>query len=318
MNEEKIYSVEDEARKLVEQAEANVEPAAVAQVTTIGKAQKFLQTEGSPLAGDIGWKNIPIANLPSQGLFYPDDAEVAIRAASVAEIRHWSTIDEADALAIDDMLNFIIEKCARIRMNGKPANYKDLKEIDRFYLIFAVRDYTFKNGENKLFTTVDSEDGSEEKIEITKDVLNYFNPDERLMKHYSPEGKCFVFTLKSGDSIELHFPSLGVMSFIKNYAKNKTQRNQQFDKAFLRYAPFLIPDYKGFTDREYEKILQNSLSWSIQKISLMEKITSMLAESINPQIRYMKSDGEEATIPLSFPGGVKSLFLIPDIFDELV
>ena len=141
MNKEQ-FDAEEEARRLVEQAEAPI--AEEIKATSLGKAQKFLQTEESPIAGEIGWKNVPLQNLPSQGLFYPDGTEVAIRAASVAEIRHWSTIDENDALGIDDMLNFVVERCCRIRMSGRPANYKDLKEIDRFYVIFAIRDFTFK------------------------------------------------------------------------------------------------------------------------------------------------------------------------------
>lgn len=317
MSDEQNYNAEDEARKLVEAAEGPVK-VEEAKITSLGKAQKFTQSEESPLAGDIGWKNLPFENLPSQGLFYPDGSEIAIRAASVAEIRHWSTIDENDALGIDDMLNFVVEKCCRIRMSGRPANFKDLKEIDRFYVIFAIRDYTFKNGENRLYTNIEDENGEDLKIEITKDVLNYFNPDEVLMKYYNADKKCYVFQMKSGEVFDLHFPSLGVMAFIKSYAKAKAQRSQNFDKAFLKYAPFLIPEWKGLTDREYDKILQESLTWSIQKISLMDKITSMLASAINPEVRYIKANGEDGRIPLSFRGGVKSLFLIPDILDELV
>jgi hypothetical protein len=216
------------------------------------------------------------------------------------------------------MLNFVVEKCCRIRMASRPANFKDLKEIDRFYIIFAIRDYTFKNGENKLYAAVDNEEGGEDKVEITKDVINYFKPDDQLMRFYNVDKKCFVFQMKSGEVFDLHFPSLGVMAFIKSYAKAKAQRGQQFDKAFLRYAPFLLAEWKGLTDKEYDRALQDSITWSIQKISLMDKITSMLANSINPEVRYQKPSGEEGTIPLSFRGGFKSLFLIPDILDQLV
>lgn len=315
MSEETNIAFEEEARKLVEQSEISGD---VAKITSLGKAQKFAHPEESPFSGDIGWKNLPLENLPSQGVFYPVGSEVGIRAASVAEIRHWSTIDENDALGIDDMLNFVIERCCRIRIAGRAANFKDLKEIDRFYILFAIRDFTFKNGENRLYTTFQNEDGTEDKIEITKDVLNYFNPDETLMKYYNSESRSFIFQMKSGETFELHFPSLGVMTFIKNYAKNKAQRQQQFDKAFLKYAPFLFSEWKGLTEKEYEKTLQDSLTWSIQRISLMEKITSMLAGSINPEVRYVNERGAEDSVPLNFRGGVKSIFLIPDILDELV
>ena len=117
LEEESLHDkIEREARLLAEQEE---KPKA-AEVTpvSLGKAQKFQVVEtDDPLASEIGWKNVPMESLPSQGMFYDIGTQVAIRAASVAEIRHWSTIDENDLLGIDDMLNFIIEKCCRIKVS---------------------------------------------------------------------------------------------------------------------------------------------------------------------------------------------------------
>jgi hypothetical protein len=187
--------LEKEAQMLIQQQEGT--PTVAAEVVTptqeappavtLGKAQRFQEVEMSEedvLAAEIGWKNVPMSSLPSQGMFYPATTQVAIRPATVSEIRHWSTIDENDLLSLDDMLNFIMEKCCRIKVPGKPGTFKDLKEIDRFYLIFAIRDYTFKNGENRLFVTAD-DDGIETKIEVTKDSLDYFNPDGKLMEFYN-------------------------------------------------------------------------------------------------------------------------------------
>jgi len=290
-----------------------------ATVTSLGKAQKFINPEeDSLLASEIGWKNVPIENLPSQGLFYEETTQIAIRAASVAEIRHWSTIDENDLLGTDDMLNFIMEKCCRIKVPGKPGNFKDLLEIDRFYLIFAIRDYTFKNGENKLMINVSDEDGVEEKIEVTKDLLDYFNPDERIMNYYDRNDKCFKIQMKNGESFSLFLPTLGIMNFIKGYIKQKQQSNKNFDKAFIKYAPFLFPEWKTLTQSTYDKAVQDSMTWSLQRISVLDKLVEILSASVNPQIRYMSSTGGEKVSPLNFPGGVKSIFLISDIFGELV
>jgi hypothetical protein len=287
---------------------------------SLGKAQVIQDREADSelLAGDIGWKNVPLESLPSLGMFYPEGAQIAIRAASVAEIRHWSTIDEDDLLGIDDMLNFIIEKCCRFKVPGRPVTYKDLKEIDRFYLIFAVRDFTFKNGENKLNVTVTNNDGVSEKIEVTKDVIDYFNADERLLNYYSEEKKCFILRLKSGEEFDLHLPSLGVMMFIKSYVNGKRQSRQNIDKAFMKYAPFLFPEWRTLTTASYEKALQDSIDWSLQKISVLDKIVEILSSSVDPKIKYINSSGEEATAELKFPGGFKSIFLISDIFGELV
>jgi len=288
--------------------------------TSLGKAQRFQEKtvdDEDSLASDIGWKNVPIEYLPSQGLFYTSGTQLAIRAATAAEIRHWSTIDENDLLGVDDMLNFIIEKCCRIKVPGKPGTYKDLKEIDRFYLIFAIRDYTFKNGENKMYVNASMDDGRDEKIEVTKDVIDYFNPDEKLMTFFDRDEMCFQLNMKNGENFKLYLPTLGSMAFIKNYIKQKQQSQANFDKAFIKYAPFIFGDWRLVTQAAYDKAVQDSYGWSVQKISVMDKIVELLSASVNPQIRYNTGAGE-GTAPLNFLGGIKSLFLISDIFGELV
>ena len=314
---------EKEAALFVQNEEA-ANPVAVEtvepQATSLGKANMILEREkeSEVLAGEIGWKNVPIEHLPSQGMFYPIGTQIAIRAASVAEIRHWSTIDENDLLGVDDMLNFILEKCCRIKMPNQPSTYKDIKEIDRFYLIFAVRDFTFKNGENKLVVTVTDADGISEKIEVTKDVIDYFNPDERLMKYHNQERGCFTMEMKTGEVFDLYMPTVGSMMFIKNYIKAKRQSNQNLDKAFIKYAPFLFSEWRTMTAASYDKAIQDSLSWSLSRISVLDKMVEILSSSVDPKIRYTTSSGTEATAELNFPGGFKSIFLISDICGELV
>lgn len=317
--------LEKEAQMLVQQEEApaTVQTTKVTSVTSLGKAQRFIDEaaeaeENSNLVAELGWKNMPMDSLPSQGLFYAPGTQVAIRAATVSEIRHWSTIDDNDLMAADDMLNFIIEKCCRIKVPGKPGSYKDLKEIDRFYLIFAIRDYTFKNGENRLFVSVSDEDGSEMKIEVTKDSLDYFNPDEKLMNYYKADEQCFDIQMKNGEAFKVYLPSLGVMMFIKNYVRQKQQAGQNFDKTFVKYAPFAFADWKTLNQNAYDKAVQDSFTWSLQRISVIDKIVQLLASSITSSIKYQTANGGEGTAPLNFPGGIKSLFLISDIFGELV
>lgn len=312
-------NLESESEKLAREIIENQERLSFASASNLGKATKF-KTDSNEIhiAGEVGWKNIPIENLPSKGLFYEDGTQMAIRAASVAEIRHWSTIDDGDIMATDDVLNFIMDRCVRIKQPGKPNSFKDVKEIDRFYLIFAVRDFTFKNGENKLYINAMNSDGVENKIEITKDNLDYFNADEKLMNFYSSSEHCFNINMKNGENFKLHLPSLGTMSFIKNYLKGKQQAGHNFDKAFIKYAPFLFPDWKMLNQNVYEKESQNSTTWSLEKLSVMDKIVEMLSSSVNAKIRYISSSGMEESTPLNFPGGIKSIFLISNIFGELV
>jgi hypothetical protein len=98
----------------------------------------------------LGWKNLPLENLPSKGRFYVDSFTIAIKSATVAEIRHWSTIDETDMISVDDQLNYILERCAEVRINNEVVSWKEILEIDRFFIIFKIQELTFPNGENQL------------------------------------------------------------------------------------------------------------------------------------------------------------------------
>jgi hypothetical protein len=321
-----LFAQAEEVKQATAAPKTAVLEAVVAEATeeqvksaSLGKAQKFVEVfDEDPIANEIGWKPIPLENLPSGGIFYPEGSQLAIRSASVAEIRHWSTLDENDLLGVDDMLNYIVEKCVRLKIPGKPGSFKDVYEIDRFYLIFAVRDYTFKSGENKMMVRVTTPEGLEENVEVTKEGLDYFNPDERLMRYFDPEDKSFQIRMKNGEEFRMYMPTLGTMSFIKSFIKQRQQSGVSFDKTFIKYAPFLFKEWKIMNQQGYDKAVTESYTWSLKKISVLDKLVEILTASVNPKIRYVSEGGQEGTAPLNFQSGVKSIFLISDIFDELV
>ena len=286
---------------------------------TLGMAEKpqkkeAERQENKRLADELGWHNIPIQDLPSAGLFYVDDVEVAIRAAKVAEIRHFSTIDEEDPFDIDDKLNSVIDKCSKVRLNGSMASWKDLKDEDRFYLIFAIRDLTFKEGENKLHVSMDCEECDQiDKVELKNGLFDYYKIEGRMMKYYSPEEKCFDFTGSKIGNFKLYVPSLGTTSFIKKYIQKKQQNKEKYDETFIRIAPFLFDDWRLLDDATYQKMEYDSYGWDEKKYSVMYKLTEKIRFGVKLNINQACSDcGAEVTAPLSFPDGIKSLFIISD------
>lgn len=271
--------------------------------------------EKQDLSNKIGWSKIPIKDLPSQGLFYPDGTEVSIRAATGAEIRHWSTLQEDNLSALDDMLNYIVERCSTIKFpNGKMSSWKDLKEVDRFYVLLAVREKTFVNGENQLQVKVSEQD----YLTVTKDMIDYINFDERLMKYYDPDKRLIVLPFKNGKTTEITIPSVGVTNWIKHYVQNKQQRQEPFDEDFLNFAPFVVQDWRMLNDNSYEQMVIDSQGWSNAEISLLIRIRDIFAETINPVVKYYDENGGERQLPLNFRGGIKSIFLISDPFSELI
>jgi len=266
------------------------------------------------LGNQIGWEKINLQDLPTQGLFYPEGSEIAIRSASAAEIRHWSTLNEDDLSALDDMLNYIIERCANIKFpGGQPSSWKDLKEVDRFYILLAIRERTFVKGENTLQVKI----SETQKLDVVKDMVEYINFDERLMKYYDPEKRCINLKWKTGKTTQVYLPSVGVTNWLKNYINRKSQRQEAFDQDFLQFAPFVIPDWRGLNDASYERFVDESQRWSNTEISMLTKIRDIFSDTINPVIRYRDEQGGEREIPLNFQGGIKSIFLVSDPFSEL-
>lgn len=332
---------EDEAAKLIaakEQAsgieydkKTNSEDLSIEEVkntNSLGKSESWKkqnapQEEKSGI--EIGWKPFPVENLPSRGMFYPDGTTVAIRSASVAEIRHFSTIDENDPLDLDDKLNMIVDKCLQIKFVDKHANWKDLKEEDRFCLIFAIRALTFKNGENKLLVNLKCGqtclgDGTyNEKIELSNDNFEYYSIEPKLMKYYSSSERCFVIPSKEVGVIKLYIPSLGVTTFIKNYLRDKARKGDFYDKTFMKVSPFMFGDWRTITDAMYRKTEQDSFSWDSKKLSAMLKLVELIRFGVKTQLtRNCNKCGAVITAPLSFPGGVKSLFLYDDPLADIL
>lgn len=261
----------------------------------------------------IGWHKIDIKTLPTAGLFYQQDLELYIRAARGEEIKHWSTMNDEEIESVNDMWNYIIEKCVDVRSNSVGASWRDLKEVDRLYILLAIRELTFVDEENNLMVSV-----SEGKnIPITKEMVHYIEIPENIMRLYSPEERCFVAKLKTGRTIKLYIPSFGVTEWLANYVRQKVAEKVNFDQDFIQYAQMLIPDYRGLTQRKYEDMVIESHDYGVQEWSVIAYIMDTLRKTLTPTFKYTMEDGTEAEVPVTFRGGVKAIFSISDPLSAL-
>lgn len=270
------------------------------------------ETTGLKYRDNLGYLKIDVESLPTQGAFYPEGTEIRIRAARGEEIKHWSTMNDQDVAQlsqVDDILNYIIERCVSVKLPGViGGNWRDLKDVDRFYLLLAVREFTFLDGDNELMVPI-----SEGKdIPVTKEMIDFIQIPDDIMKHYSPEERCFVFNLKTGRTIRMHIPSLGVTQWLKNYAQAKQQVREGFDTDFILYAPMLISDFRKLSQRAYEEMVADAAGWSVSEWSLVSHVRDSLSAASEAKIKYTNENGQEVTIPLTFRGGLKALFTISD------
>jgi hypothetical protein len=307
---------EDAMKKFVSESETNTPKPVGSGLTPTDTTNLPWQKskEKIDLGNEIGWQRLDIKDLPTQGLFYPDGAEIAIRSATGSEIRHWSTLSEEDLSALDDMLNYVIERCCTIKYPGNTlSSWKDIKEVDRFYILLAIRERTFVKGENALQVKI----SETKKMDVSKEMIDYISFDDRLMRYYDADKRCISLKFKTGKSMDVHLPSVGVTNWLKNYINRKQQMQESFDQDFISFAPFVIPSWRGLNDASYEKFVYESQNWSTSEISMLTEIRKIFADTINPVIKYRDEQGGERTVPLNFQGGIKSILLISDPFSVL-
>jgi hypothetical protein len=267
----------------------------------------------------MGYIPLLTNNLPSQGRFYRNDVQVSIRAARVAEIRDFSTMDENNLFDVDEKLNNILATCVRVEFTGRRGSYKDLLEEDRLFIILSIRELTFKTGENKLIMKSRCEQCSHDnEYELKTTTLQYHDSSE-LNKYYDAEMKAFVFSTKTEGTVVMAPPTIGVMRVVTEFIKNKEQKKEKWDKSFLQVLPYLHREWRGFDDKAIFQMNVEFNSWSEKKFSIVYRLAEKMRIGVKQELNMLCANCDaEVAVPVTFPGGVKSLFVVSDIFEELL
>ena len=316
---------EDAARNDLEKREFQSENPQVEQIetekiTSLGKARSFDRPSSDEPALLPGYIEIWSEKFPSEGLFYNPNTRFFIRAAEVKEIRHFSTIDEENPFSIDEALNEILKSCLMIRQPGKQMSFKDLKEEDRIHIILAIRELTFSKGENQLIIkSTCKECNHENEIKIVNDVFDHNEIDPKLMKYFDEETRIFLVQTKSNGTIKLSPPSIGIMMEVTKYIQKKQQEGKKIDQSFIKILPYLVQDWRGFTESSINNLEIEFLQWNSTKYQTMYSLTDMCRVGVKEKL-YTNCEKCESGLetPISFPGGIKSLFVVSDIFGELL
>ena len=280
-------------------------------------------------AADEYWKTLPVDNMPTGGLFYPEGIEVTIRSADVAEIRHWSTIDEGDMLNMDMQMNFIMEKCVRVKSPaGTWLSWQDIIEIDRFFILFRIHELTFPNGENKLKVRFKCPpncggDGTyREMVHLTSNMLNLLNIPEDIMQYYSPEDRCLVkVSARLKETMKFYLPTIGVSKKIKDMIKTARDEGGYVDDAFIKIAPYLAKDWRTLNDKELERLRMDTFRWDRDKLMFVMGLADKIEKSVNLLVKKTCPKCDVVLeAPIFFRDGftIKSLFFISGELNELV
>jgi len=323
MSKEENLNLDEQYKNIVQADEKNNihEYEEVDEVVPVNLGRVNMQRFSGEKAEDadfyLGYHTLEVLSLPSAGMFYPEGTEISIRSAKVAEIRHFSTIDETNVLDIDDKLNSILDSCTRITCTSKRLSYKDLLEEDRFFIILSIRDLTFPEPESNLKIEHISKFGEKAEIEIKKEYFQYFKIPKELDKYYDSDLKSFQIETRSFGTIEMKPPAIGVMQKITSYIKEKQKTGSKVDQSALQIIPYLNKDWRSFSDKTIFEFEIELNGWSNKKYNLVYTLAEKMKVGIQPNMLVQLGD-EEEEVPISFRDGIKSLFIVQDIAGELL
>ena len=308
-------NLNDQYKNIVESQES----AAQEQPADLGKVNmdRFKQAEAQDADLALGYHTINVTHLPSAGMFYPEDIQISIRSAKVSEIRHFSSIDEQNVFDVDEKLNYILENCTRVTSQKKRLSYKDLCEEDRFFVILSIRDLTFPEAESKLAVSHVDKKGNKHEIEIKKEYFDYFKIPENLDKYYDGDRKSFMIETKSFGTIEMRPPTIGVMQKMTAYIQDRQEKKEKIDQSVLQVMPYMVTEWRGFTDKDIFQFEMEMNGWSNKKFSLIYRLAEQMKIGIQPDMQVPIGDDVEV-VPIGFRDGIKSLFIVQDIAGELL
>ncbi len=270
-------------------------------------------------ASDLQFFNFDVKELPC-GIFYPAGTLVMVRPAQVREIQAYSMVDDNNFYDMIEKMNDILQACVRLKYsNGSMGSYLEIKDQDRLYLIFLVRELTFQQG-NTLTIARKCGCGSDVQIELKRENFVFHEIDEKLDRFFSTSTRSYHFNVTNGKQFELTPPNIGLQKAFTDYIIKESNDKKSPNLSFLKIIPFMLPGrstitYEGIKAKlkEFEDpTIMDDISFQFLNAAV-GKMTFGIKE-----LKKTCSCGEEVRTEMQFPDGPSSLFVIPNAFEAYI
>jgi len=265
---------------------------------------------------------IPLDILPC-GLFYKPGTKISIRSAKVQEVQAYSVVDDNNYLDITEKMNGILSSCIKyIYPNGTKGSYKDVRDGDRLFLIFMIRELTFPGGKNLSKDVTCENCGHEFKMElratssnkVQKSFVN-IEMSPKLEKFFDSRERVFVFNI-DGVDYKMAPPTIGIQEIFFGDIKTKIQTDKSPNVAFLKLASFLLHDRIKITEDGIKAKEQEFKNLSMKTFQVLNHAVGLMLFGIKEMKCDCPSCGLEVRTDMSFPSGASNIFVIPDAIDE--
>ena len=268
----------------------------------------------------IEYSNINIGILPA-GKFYKRGTKIAIRAAKVPEIQAYSMVDDDNFVDITEKMNELLSRnIIFTNPDGSKGSYKDIKDSDRVYLIFMIRELTFQGGNTLTKEVTCQECGKEFFIPFratpNNDVPTTFelhksNPE--IDEFYNKDMQYYEL-IYNDISWSLAPPTIGIQEDFYAEIKRNVEVGKKPDIAFMKIMPFLLHDHNSINEDELKKKFKTFKDMDdLVLFQGLNSVVNMMTVGIKGLSMKCPECGVEVHTDLTFPGGASTLFELPNI-----
>ena len=265
---------------------------------------------------DLQFFNMDVRELPC-GEFYPTGTLFMVRPAQVREIQAYSMVDDNNFYDIIEKMNDMMQACVRIKYpDGKMGSYLEIKDQDRLFIIFLIRELTFQQG-NSLVVNTKCTCGQDIGIELGRKNFVTHEIDDKLERYFNLSTKCYNFKTVNGKFFELTPPNIGLQKAFTDYIIKENNEKRTPNLAFLKIIPFLMPGrssitYDGIKTKVKEFEEMDDISFQFLN-SAVTKMTFGIKE-----LKKTCECGEEVHTDMQFPTGASGIFVIHDAFEAYI
>lgn len=279
--------------------------------------QKNIKSDAETRASDLNYFHFDASEFPL-GMFYPKGTTIMVRPAMVKEVQAYSMVDDDNFYDVIEKMNDMIAACARVKYpDGSVASYLDIKDGDRFYLIFLIRELTFQKG-NALYVSANCNCGEKTDIELSRKSFTPFEMDEVLEPFFVPEERAFYFETINGEEFMLAPPNIGIQKSFSDHILEEYKEKKSLNMSFLKIIPFMLHDRNHISKDGIKKRLRDFQGLDMDSFQFLDSAVGKMKFGIKELKKNCESCGLEVRTDMKFPNGAAAIFVVPDSFDKLL
>lgn len=273
---------------------------------------------GSDRVTDLQYFSFDASELP-HGKFYQKGVTILIRAAQTDEIQAYSMVSDDNFYDMVEKMDDMLTNCVRVKYpDGTVASYLDIKEGDRYYLIFVIRDLTFQKGPKLTSKQVTCKCKEKTTIDYTRNNFVFHELDPDLMEFYDEHKRLFIIPSDWGNK-EIGIPSIGLQKSFTDWLlkKHKEDKDYKVNLSFLKIQPYLISTMTSITPEGIDKKLAEYEALEPELFAYLDSVVSMIKVGISG-LKKKCTCGVEVHTDEFFPERPSSIFTIQNPLKKFI